>query len=207
MSSLRTARLKSLPAALSTIPRGLFTLSATLSALICLLATATWLRTLFAIDVWASHLYTPAARTLESRYVELAGGWLVITRSKTLLPPGSVPQSPHPMDSTWVHDSGPPNRPPSLPGGTNGSWFIWETANPTPQPSTPRAFQVLAHTVAGVYLPPVIALSSLPPALWTFVLIRRRRRANKPGCCPTCGYDLRATPERCPECGTAPKPV
>lgn len=43
-------------------------------------------------------------------------------------------------------------------------------------------------------------ISSLPMA----VLYRRRprRQTARHGVCKTCGYDLRATPERCPECGT-----
>jgi hypothetical protein len=42
-----------------------------------------------------------------------------------------------------------------------------------------------------------LVVSSITPALW---LLKRKTRA-KIGKCVICGYDLRATPDRCPECG------
>jgi hypothetical protein len=47
--------------------------------------------------------------------------------------------------------------------------------------------------VAGVLL--------IPPATWVAGFVRRRIRTATGGCI-NCGYDLRATPDRCPECGT-----
>lgn len=45
-------------------------------------------------------------------------------------------------------------------------------------------------------------------ALGSGIVNRRRRRrylASFHLVCTACGYDLRATPERCPECGTVPE--
>ncbi len=58
-----------------------------------------------------------------------------------------------------------------------------------------------------VRVPPfaMVVLLAIFPLYW--VVSRRKRRSTSHPACATCGYDLRATPDRCPECGAIAAPA
>ena len=66
-----------------------------------------------------------------------------------------------------------------------------------------------ANSWRGVVVPYwlVAVVTAWLPALHFLLLWWKVRRRIRPGLCAACGYDLRATPYRCPECGMIPEKV
>jgi hypothetical protein len=117
-------------------------------------------------------------------------------------PPAHTPFAPFPADGFWNRrgfwarvDSSLGRSPPAHPWKAP-AWFGWiGLVHDKPVSSLTVAIPLWLLILMPALLPTCL--------IWRFV--RTRRRIGD-GHCRNCGYDLRATPDRCPECGTMVRP-
>ena len=176
--------------------RRLVNLFSVVSLLLCLALAGLWLRQFQHFDFLHHYRAAPDDRCGTLTIVESAGSWLAvdIIQYSTIDPPTS--RNFRAM-GRWYTQSplGGASRHNPVPGARGGELIGFE-------------FQTVA-TNAYVWHRVVIPLwflivsTAVAPILRARSAIRRRRRV-KLNLCRTCGYDLRATPERCPECGAVP---
>jgi hypothetical protein len=169
------------------MPRPLLTLAAALSLLLAAAVLALWIHSGFRyLYAWR---ITPSPAGWVHWETGSARGRLFFKRVEPIVSTGrpdrGVGGGPGsgPADWPWMS--------PRSPGeiAFAGFNFYHRPANPT----RPDYREIV---IPHYFL--LILLLILPARRWA------TRPRPHPGLCPDCGYDLRATPHRCPECGTAP---
>jgi hypothetical protein len=203
--------------------RKFFTLAAGVSAVLCALAVGMWVRSYFRVDsvirfrperrwttLWIDHR---TMVTFESGPVYEADSFLGGLRLLYVYSDGSYDRTLWP---SWIafrpgEPAIDPLAAPVVPewiDHTRAGFAIERRPVPAIDYNAPPGSSVSmppAYVTHGVYTPWWFwaGLFAVPPTSW----LRLRRRAagrRRRGLCPDCGYDLRATPDRCPECGAVP---
>lgn len=185
--------------------RSLLTVAAAASILFSVAVTAMWVRSYFVYD------YVVRIREVSWHFSSCWGrvtvhvGWLR----------GSIDQK---DESFRYYQPYPPRPVARLRGpesaGVTHNWralgFRFRRAVPAAATPQSGGRGTADHNISvGVPYWFLVLLTGAPPGWWFRRRWheRRRERRRRLGQCEHCGYDLRGSPQRCPECGLALAPV
>jgi hypothetical protein len=192
------------------VARRLFTLLSALSLLLCVTTAVLWGRGYFMQDDFGFSVPMRVTAALKCDVFHRSGNIWFAARlltwhnvaptaedhaARTWWTEGPVGMGPdiRPVLATWLSDE----RYVYPPGNLSGLTFEIKATNPAqPALRTQSASLFIRHWL-------LLIVTTLLPTLW---LVRRRHRLIRErraaGRCMHCGYDLRSSPDRCPECGT-----
>jgi hypothetical protein len=170
--------------------------------------TATCVGLIFWPDVGTAEVskrsWDDPSRTLSEMAVGWGGGRFIISQDAVSIPSiedatvlrFDLRKRPPKLKFTlWRNDFGP----------FHWDWILFKSVPSAPVRRTNyRPGGIERGWRMGIRLWPLALLGGIATLLCVRRTIRQCRRSAD-GLCATCGYDLRATPDRCPECGTAPK--
>jgi hypothetical protein len=176
------------------VKRRLFNLAAVVSLVLFVAASVLWARSYFYWDIVQHVSQLDAHDAQMIRSFESRRGSLKYHHQY-------IVQKPRPTEPTWrpgfYRNRHPGEMIPSGPlTGPSGHEWLGFGFRRGPWSVPMAGVSAFAATVPHWFFALLLAVT---PARWG---LRWRKGRHPSGRCPTCGYDLRATPERCPECGT-----
>ncbi|MGD0462155.1 MAG: hypothetical protein ABSB74_06680 [Tepidisphaeraceae bacterium] len=189
--------------------RWLFNGLAALSLVLCMVTAALWARSYFIYEHVGSAVLSRRASLVASfqgqlylehhSYWEYSGGWEWYRQR--IRPGEEAIQGSHEPSCAWHEFLGF--------GVGSGTIYAWpgHLYPGVPMPTNVADPRFWRNTFTALAVPYwiIVALLAAGPFWWMHQK-RQQRCGSRPDAaiCRHCGYDLRATPDRCPECGTIP---
>ena len=188
----------------------IFTATSALSLILCIASAFMWVRSYFAGEAYNWSLPSGDPLVDNSLSIVSGRGGIAFSFDQWAVWELGVrkPASRNKSVSSFAHVE---LMKPYYPSVLNSAWFSrwgfeWSGHDETISPTSVGSGIIKSRNVVAPYWSLAFA-AAIPPFAWLMFWKRRRAKKRRAsiGICANCGYDLRATPEKCPECGTIPQ--